>query len=107
MKCFSTFLSSTNPEIDIAIFLNFLKVLIHNSDKYREEVWNKIKGFWRLEQYRKVHFYNKGSPNSDSEVLGSISNNFYEEVFEYAMKLKNEVIIQLLHLKIQKYIFIF
>ena len=74
--------------------------MIHtNSKKYREDilnhVLNKIKGFFRFEQYRAVHFYDEGSPNSDSEVLGYIGNNFYEETFEYAKKLKTEVIIKM------------
>ena len=67
--------------------------MIHNSKKYREEFWNRIRGWIRFEQYRKVHFYDKGSPNSDSEVLGSISSNFCEEVLAYAKKLKTEVIV--------------
>ena len=65
--------------------------MIRNSDKYQEERWNKIRRFLRLEQYRKVQFYDKASPNSDFGVLGKLGNNFCEEVFEYAKKLKNEV----------------
>ena len=78
--------------------------MIQNSKEYRKEFWNKIRGFCRLEQYRKVYFYDKRSPTSDSAVLGYIGHNFYEEAFEYAKKLKTEVIIQL-HLKMWKYFF--
>ena len=75
-KCFETSNLSTFQQS----FQNniFSQVLIHNSKKYREEFWNRIRGWIRFEQYRKVYVYDKGSPNS---VLGSISSNFCNNCF--------------------------
>ena len=76
---------------NISIFL-YSQVCILNSKDYEKETLNNVRRFFRFEQYRKVHFYNIGYPNLDSEAFGYMSNNLSEEAFAYAKQLKRKVI---------------
>ena len=69
----------------------YSQLCVHNSKDYQKEKLNYIKRFFRLEQYRKVYFYNIGNPNLDSEVFGYMSNNLSEEAFAYAKQMKRQV----------------
>ena len=71
--------------------LLYSQLCVHNSKDYQKEKLNYIKRFFRLEQYRKVYFYNIGNPNLDSEVFGYMSNNLSEEAFAYAKQMRREV----------------
>ena len=88
--------------------LLYLQLCVHNSKDYQKEKLNYIKRFFRLEQYRKVYFYDIGNPNLDSEVFGYMSNNLSEEAFAYLVFENNFEFIRIIYkLYIYRYTYFF